>query len=198
MPDITLANASRPKLTQTVPLTVGLVNKTPDINDTDDTITYRLGLADYQPPAFTASGTLTDTEVVVTGSSNAFLNVRPGDAVSGTGIPASTTVASKESNISITLSQAATQSGSQTLTFTPPEFDATLVQIRLSGSTSGSSLNLSGTIRTYDGSSAFDSNNNGSDGVSFADASSIQTNTFSLNLNLDSFLSNARTPRTND
>lgn len=64
----------------------------------------------------TQSGTETATSATITGlTSTGILSV--GMSVTGTGIPASTTIASIVSSTSITLSAAATGTGAQTLTF---------------------------------------------------------------------------------
>ncbi len=64
----------------------------------------------------TQTGTLNNT-TSVTGLTDT-TQIRLGSPVSGTGIPANTTVASIDSATSLTLSQAATTTGAQSLTFT--------------------------------------------------------------------------------
>jgi predicted phage tail protein len=66
--------------------------------------------------AFTASGTTTNTDKTVTHSADS--NIRPGLKVTGTGIPADTVIASLNSTTSFELSNAATTSATNTLTFT--------------------------------------------------------------------------------
>lgn len=70
----------------------------------------------------TSTGTLSNGSAVVTGITNT-INISPGLAVSGTGIPANTTVLSVDSATQITLSANATATGAQSLTYTGTVYD---------------------------------------------------------------------------
>ena len=85
---------------------------------------------------FTYTGTLSLSSITVTAMTST-TNIVAGMSVSGTGIPAGTTVATIASSSSITLSQAATVAGSPTLTFNS---NPTII----TGMPSGSTANLSG------------------------------------------------------
>ena len=68
-------------------------------------------------PVFTFSATLTSTSLVAMVADTTGLTI--GQAISGTGIPATCIIAGISVNISVTLSIAATASGAQTITVTP-------------------------------------------------------------------------------
>jgi hypothetical protein len=72
--------------------------------------------AGIAPFAITQNGTTTATSAVVTGLTST-ANLVVGQPVSGTGIPANTTIASINSATQVTLSAAATASGTVAITF---------------------------------------------------------------------------------
>lgn len=74
----------------------------------------------YTTLYYQLSSTTTDTDTTVVLASTATLVA--GMAVSGTGIPAGATIASIDSGTNITLSAAATASGTVTLTYTMPDY----------------------------------------------------------------------------
>lgn len=84
------------------------------ISETTSGYTHVFSLDDNVP--FVLQGTLTSTSTTITMASTAGVFV--GQAVTGTGIPSSTTVATVTINTSIVVSNAATVTGAQDLTFT--------------------------------------------------------------------------------
>lgn len=196
---LTLPAGTRTKSSITNPLVVGIDAITPSYNDSTDSIIYRYAFNDLNPPSFTVATctTVNASPTVTTAVANGFASVKPGDAITGTGIPAATTVLSVESATSLTLSANATAAGTVTLTIDPPQFDATLLAMQLEFSLSGSTLSVTATFRNYSGVNAFDANGNGDDDLPFADSSTVgspQVVTLQ-SIEVDSFLTNARVPR---
>lgn len=149
---ITFNTLTRPKLNTTIAfanqpsLTTTLVE-----DDTDKTLTIKT-VETVNPASFTVTGcTTVNTQLTVTTTNNKFVNVKVGDPVSGTGIANGTTVATKTSNTSITLSAAATGSGTVTLTFDPPSVTYVLQTLVLRLSGSNSTLSVTGDVYRYDG-----------------------------------------------
>jgi len=79
--------------------------------------TYQPGQAGVNVNGSVAGVGTTDTEAGITAPAGTFQADDVGRAVTGTGIPASTTIASVESDTEATLSQAATATGTITMTF---------------------------------------------------------------------------------
>lgn len=150
-------SVNRPKLNPTnsydISLATGSTAEVDSLSEESFYIPIRTGSID--PDSFTvASCTTTNNSTTVTTTSNGFLNVKVGDAVTGTGIAGGTTVSAKASNTSITLSANATASGTVTLTFDPPSLQATLVAVKVKMVKSGDAQKLtpSVTLYVYDGS----------------------------------------------
>jgi energy-converting hydrogenase Eha subunit E len=180
--------------TQNTDLTVGTVVEVDTSVEESQYIPVRIGSID--PPPFTVSGCATTiSSTSVTTTAGGFARVRAGDVITGTGIPASTTVTAKGSdNNSLTLSQAATATGtSLTLTFDPPAFTPTIYAIRIRYSKSGSAFGVALDFMTYDGTL-------GSTTATAANATKTTTLLASdgqpISIDIDQFLTNARLDRT--
>jgi hypothetical protein len=99
---------------------------------TSETKFWKDNLASTTPPTFTvASVVTTNGSPTITVTNAGFANVVVGDGVSGTGIPASTTVLAKASDNSITLSANATAGGTITATITPVAITPAFVGVEL-------------------------------------------------------------------
>lgn len=114
--------------------------------DTTDTFTWSLSSAQATPAAFTVSSTTNATTTLTTTAH--FNKVRKGDGVSGTGIPGGTSVASitHVSGVdtkSLILSNAATNSATNTITFTPaaPTGEVFVIQGAIAPQASASGAN---------------------------------------------------------
>ena len=187
---------TRPKATTTNPqntdLTVGTVVEVDSASEESQFIPVRIGSID--PSSFTVAGcTTTSGSATVTTTANGFVNVRVGDPVTGTGIAASSTVATKTDNNTITLNNNATASGTNvTLTFDPTAFTPTVYAIRVRYSKSGSVFGLSFDLMTYDGTL-------GSVTATAANAtktiSLLPSDGLPMQINIDQFLTNARIPQ---
>ena len=111
-----------------------------------------INLLGLNPSIFSVNSCVTTIDSVIVTTSNSFLNVRVGDTVTGTGIPASTTVASVDEN-TLELSQPATSDGLVSLSFNPPAIDsATLFALDFLIKQNRDYLYLTGHLNLYDGS----------------------------------------------
>jgi len=96
--------------------------------------------AGISPFASTQNGTTTNTSAVVTGLTNTALLV-VGQPVSGTGIPAGTTILSIQSPTQVTLSANATASGT-----VPVTFSSTPLTVTSANPLGATALGVSGTL----------------------------------------------------
>ncbi|MEH1786891.1 MAG: hypothetical protein V7L23_15260 [Nostoc sp.] len=124
-----------------------------EVDQTDSIFFPVASAAPIDPPAFTIAAT-TATGNVSVSTSASFAGVRVGDVVTGTGIATDqpVTVVAVVSNTVIHLSEAATASGTVTLTFNPPAVTATYYGIELQHTYSGSIVTLSAIVlHKFDG-----------------------------------------------
>lgn len=189
------ASLSRPKADQVVTVSTSIVDK--PVTVSGNKMLLRVVLEDVALPTFTVSSVTTaNGSATVTASTGSFSNVRVGDTVSGTGIPGSTKVQTVNvAGSSMTLTAAATASGSITLTVNPGTIDATLYIMELEHVISGSTVTVKPTLYTFDGKNVADTTGTGDDGVTTTKGTA--TTLGQSVLNIDTFLSNARKPRTN-
>lgn len=152
-------------------------------SDTTDTFTWSLASAQSTPSAFTVSSTTNATTTLTTTAN--FNKVRKGDGVSGTGIPSSTTVASIShvsgtDTKSLVLSNAATNSATNTITFTPaaPTGEIFVVQGSISpqSSATGASDRYQLTVDVYvmDGKNQATTNPSVNDAVKAGSVTAVQ------------------------
>lgn len=186
---------SRPKLNTvnniSPTFTVGTVVETDTAQEESFFIPINMGSQD--PPSFTVTSSVTtNASNSITTTNNGFENVKVGDLVTGTGIPVSTTVSAKNNSNTITISNNATASGTVTLTFDPPAFVPSIYALKVTHSKSGSLINLSVNLYSYDGSLG------GTPGTS-ANATNnfnlISSSGSSITIDVDAFLAKARIPR---
>jgi len=160
---------------------------------TEESFFIPITLASVDPPSFTvASSVTTNASATVTTTGNGFAKVQVGDAVTGTGIAASTTVSAKTNDNAITLSQNATASGTVTLTFDPPAITPTVYALRVKHSKAGSSFGITVDLMTYDGTLCGTA---GTAANATKITSFIPANGQPIQVNIDSFLTNARVPQ---
>ena len=147
-----------------------------------------------EPNSFTAIGTVTNGEgsSTVTTTGGGFSNVRVGDLVSGTDIPNSSVVISVASdNNSFTMNTNATDSGSVTLTFSPPESSAAVCAIKIIFTEKGKNIVPTCRLYTYDGSL----NNGYGNEENYTTVSDLLLSP-PVSINMDDFLSKVRVQRT--
>lgn len=189
---------SRPKAAQTVTITPTFVFSNPVSDDPSDTVYYYGRYQNLQKDAIVVTGvTTTNTDATITTTGNKFANIGVGFAVTGTGIPAGTTVLSKTDNNSLELSANANASGTVNLTFTPVTFNATVYGLEVSHTASGNTINVRIAAKAFDGTQALDLTDAGVDGVDFDATSGVSQGELTFSLNLDQFLTNAGVSRTN-
>lgn len=181
-------NLNRPKATQevTVPIVIGEV--APQFSGSG--WTQYLTLNDIQAPSFERTGAIVEdaAEVVLTSGHN----VRVGDVVTGTGIPAATSVSAVDAT-TITLSNAATATNpTATLTFTPQEVDARFVGIVGDISVSGTNVRVRIRLHRATGNTV-----GGADDTTTIAEMGAHIGEVVATINLDQYLSNMRFPRVN-
>lgn len=145
------------------------------------------------PASFTvASCTTTNGDATVTTTGGGFAEVRAGDAITGTGIPTSTTVLSVAvGNNSLELSANATASGTVTLTVDPPSLTATVCAVKVIFAVNGKAIvptcqfySYNGTLEDTEG-----------DETNYTSLSSLLVSP-PISINIDDFLNNIRVART--
>jgi len=152
---ISIAGGTRPKSTVTNALTISLLAPAVTFDDATDSIIQYIQWENItpDPSSFTCASTTTTNESLNISGAN-LTNVRVGDGITGTGIPGGTTIATKPTATTATLSQAATATGSVTVTITPPVLDANLYALKLTHTQSGQTLTVAISIWKADGSVA--------------------------------------------
>lgn len=187
---ISLAGGTRPKSTTTNALSVSLLSPAPTLDDSGDKIIQYVQLENITPSPTTFTCAATTTTNASTSISGANLtNVRVGDGITGTGIPVSTTIATKPTATTATLSNAATASGSVTVTITPPVLDANLFAITTETVQSGSTLTV--TIKVYKADGTL-SKGTVTDTSTYDQYTEVQAQRREFTIDLDAFLAAAR------
>lgn len=184
---------NRPKLAQTVTVEADLTVGTAVENDAEGSVFIPILNATIDPASFTVSSVSTTSASTTITSTSGFGSVRVGDSVSGTGIAGGSTVATKTSDSSLELSQAATATGTITATFDPPSVvTPALAAIKVTFTSSGATLVPSFTFYKYDGSlgATIPTDSNATSSVSLTPSSSSA-------IDYDSFLTTLRSFRTN-
>lgn len=195
---ISIAGMTRPKLNQTVSLPVAIEGKNPVHEDGSDRILQRFALKNVTPDPIALTGATWTTNDGVVNLAQANTNLRVGDAVTGTGIAASSHIASIQSNTQFTLNNTPEQAGSNSsLTVTPPTFDATLMIVATKFTGTSSQLMPSQEYYVFDGSQAFDANRNGDDEATINVASAGPLTSPPSSIDIDAFLVKARKAKTN-
>jgi hypothetical protein len=189
------ASLLRPKAEQAVTLSTSVADK--PVVVTGNKMQLRVVLENVALPTFTVpTVTTANGSATLTASAGSFSNVRVGDIITGTGIPADTNVQTvNTTGSSLTLTAAATASGSVTITVNPGTVDATLYIMELDHVFSGSTVTLKPTLYTFDGKNVADTTGTGDDGATVVKGTPVALG--QQILNIDTFLSNARKPRTN-
>lgn len=145
------------------------------------------------PVSFTvASCTTTNASPTVTTTGGGFANVRAGDDISGTGIPAATTVLSVSvNNNSLELSANATANGVVTLTIDPPSLTATVCALKVTFAVNGKAIIPACEFYSYDG----NLEDTVGDDTNYTSLSSLLVSPPAA-INMDDFLNNIRVART--
>jgi hypothetical protein len=185
---------SRPKTSVTNAVNASIAAGTVVETDTsqEESFFIPFNLSGQDPPSFTVASCTTTSGVTAVTTTASFVDVRVGDPVTGTGIAGGTTVAAISSNTSLTLSAAATASGTVTLTFDPAAVSAaTVYALKVTHAKSGNTFSMNLTLYTYDGSLG------GTAGTSANATQTVQMVpvTGSAQIDIDAFLSKLRVPR---
>lgn len=190
---VSVASGTRLKATTTDVLTPSILAPAPTLDDSGDAIIQYIQLENItpSPSTFTCASTTTTNESTTISGAN-LTNVRVGDGITGTGIPGGTTIATKPTATTATLSQAATATGSVTVTITPPVLDANLIAIKTAMTQSGSELTFSISVYTTDGTLAQGTTADTSVYTSYTEVAAQRR---TVTIDLDTFLTNARVAR---
>lgn len=195
---------TRPKLETTNDFQVSVI---PTTATTDgNKIFLKVLLDNLEPDSVTFSCTFTDSTDTITftnstGKSISSL-IRVGDVVSGVGSPFGvgayvTNISVVGTAVTLTISEAATGSGTANLTFAVGTVDSTIYILELDHTGSGSNLLVRPALYAFDGTKVADANRDGDDDATINDASS-KANLAIQSINIDNYLNNARLQRTND
>lgn len=194
---------SRPKLNTTNNISISLSPDTP--TQSGSKIFLKVFLNDLAPDPATFSCTFVDTQNTLTFTNNTGKVIsdviRVGDVISGANSPYSgtayiTDISVVGTAVTVTVSEAATVSGTESLTFTAGQIDSTLYILELDHVASGSNLQVRPALYTFDGTKVLDANRDGDDDALVTDAVG-KANLALQSINVDSFLLNARLQRTN-
>lgn len=190
MADLTVTGGTRPKQQQTSALNPPLLFVLSDNNSDQCDLKIQYENVTPDPVDFTVAAVATQNTSASVVKTGAFASVKPGFGVSGVGIPADTTVVSKsEDNSTLTLSAPATVTGTATLTFTPPVFDATMLHARVTFSMTKQMLNARLRVWKSDGVANNDGDGDGSDDSTPADYGNPIIDTV-IPIDVDRFLTN--------
>lgn len=194
---------SRPKLDTTNNVSVSLIPDTATMDG--NKILLKIFLDNLSPDSVTFSCTFVDATDTITftnatGKSITEL-IRLGDVVSGVGSPFSgtayvTNIEVTGTTVTLTISENATGSGTEDLTFAVGTIDSTIYILELDHIASGSSILIKPALYSFDGTKVADANRDGDDDLTIADASS-KANLAIQSINIDNYLNNARLLRTN-
>lgn len=207
MADITLTGGTRAKSAVTNALAVELLITADSHNDTTNESVEYIQLENMPP----VPATISITENVDTTSGNGVLTItgatftyngqagtydlRPGDAVAGTGIGASAIVLTVDSATQITVDVNSTATGTiNDLVVTPPTYDANVLAVVKNYSVSGSVLTLRVRVFRSNGMANVDSDADGADNSTFADYGTA-IHDVTTQVNLDTFLAAQRNAR---
>jgi hypothetical protein len=190
---VAISGGTRLKATTTDSLNPSILAPTPTLDDSGDSIIQYIQLENItpNPSTFTCAATTTTNSSTAISGAN-LTNVRVGDGITGTGIQGGTTIATKPTATTATLSQAATASGSVTVTITPPVLDANLIAIKTTMSQSGSELSFAISVYKADGTTAKGTT---VDTSTYADYTEVAAQRRTVTIDLDTFLTNARVAR---
>lgn len=191
---ITLDGLARPKTSpnSTLSLTLkqGTTTEFDAVGDGKEGFFTPYHIDSLAPTAFTVGAcSRTTGSPQITTTNNGFANVKVGDPISGAGIPANATVTVKTDANTITISAAATSTTVGVLNFDPIELDPALFGIGVDIVKSGTSVVIKLFAYKYDGTL-------GVAGANESNASdTIELGSFTMDI--DTFLSNYRVPRSN-
>lgn len=197
MPPIAIS-FDRPKATSTLTVNETIDVATPTVASNYVELRVFLDDLSVDNQVIAADPGISWTGSVITGPAGTFDDVREGDVISSSSGWVSGQLVSSVSTDGSTVTASASadvDTNNEELTFTPGTIDSTLYYIRLNHSTSGNTLTVVPVISCLDGAGVADgATDDGSDEIDF-DAGSKKTLP-SVNINLDSFLTNARVART--
>lgn len=198
---------ARPKLNTTNNLTVDLIAENPVT--VDNKIRLKVLVSNIEPNTteFSCTYSLGSPTITLTNNTGQPIEnyIRVGDIIEGdaTAFPGSAVYVTAISNVgtAITLTAsanalAASGGGGTLLTFDLGIVDGTLYILELDHTASASNLVIKPAIYTFDGKKVQDANRDGDDDATVADAISKVTLS-NQQINLDTYLNNARLERTN-
>lgn len=194
---------TRPKLATTNDFQISVIPSTATTDSNKIFLKVLLDNLEPDPITFSCSFTLASDSVTFTNNTGKNIStlIRVGDVVSGVGSPFGvgayvTAISVVGTAVTLTISDTASSTGTEDLTFSVGAVDSTLYILELEHTGSGSNLLIKPALYAFDGSKVADANRDGDDDATINDASS-KANLAIQSINIDNYLLNARLQRTN-
>lgn len=194
---------TRPKLATTNAFQISVIPSTATTDSNKIFLKVLLDNLEPDPITFSCSFTSASDSVTFTNSTGKNIStlIRVGDVVSGVGSPFDvgayvTAISVVGTAVTLTISDTASSTGTEDLTFSVGAVDSTLYILELEHAGSGSNLLIKPALYAFDGSKVADANRDGDDDATINDASS-KANLAVQSINIDNYLLNARLQRTN-
>ena len=194
---LTISGGTRPKLSTSVSLSTSLAAENPV--ETSNYFTIKVKNPNFVPTEFTVTANITTSSDTITTTGGGFSNIRVGDVLNSTSLDTDSIVLTKSvDNNTITVDVVATGTATaETVTVTPGTIAATYYFVKLEHEFTGSKLKITPTLYLFDGTKVSEGGTlDDSDNATINDYSSIQQYT-ATTIDLDTFYTNARLPRTN-
>lgn len=194
---LTISGGSRPKLTTSLDLSTSVAAENPV--ESGNYIAVKFKNPNFVPAEFTVLANITTTSDSITTTGGGFANIRVGDILNSTSLDADSVVVSKtvdNNTIVVDLDATGTATG-ETVTVTPGTIAATYYFIKLEHDFTGSKLKVTPTAYLFDGTKVAEGGTlDDADNATINDYASIQPYT-AFTIDLDTYYTNARLPRTN-
>jgi len=194
---LTISGGSRPKLSTSLALSTSV--SADAVVESGNALTIRVKNPSFTPATFTVLANVTTGLDVITTTGGGFANIRVGDVLNSTSLDTNSVVVSKtidNNSITVDLDATGTATG-ETITVTPGNIAATYYYVKLEHEFTGSKLKVTPTLYLFDGTKVAEGGTlDNTDNATINDYASIQPYS-ATTIDLDTFYTNARLPRTN-
>jgi len=194
---LTISGGTRPKLSTSLSLSTNVTADNPV--ETSNYFSVRVKNPSFTPAEFTVTANITTASDTITTTNSGFANIRVGDILNSTSLDTDSVVLTKSvdnNTITVSLDATGTATG-ESITVTPGTIAATYYYVKLEHEFTGSKLKITPTLYLFDGTqvaegAALDNDDN----ALISNATSTQACT-PVTIDLDTYYTNARLPRTN-
>jgi hypothetical protein len=194
---LTISGGTRPKLSTSLSLSTNVTADNPV--ETSNYFSVRVKNPSFTPAEFTVTANITTASDTITTTNSGFANIRVGDILNSTSLDTDSVVLTKSvdnNTITVSLDATGTATG-ESITVTPGTIAATYYYVKLEHEFTGSKLKITPTLYLFDGTqvaegAALDNDDN----ALISNATSTQAYT-PVTIDLDTYYTNARLPRTN-